>query len=227
MVTVKGYVDRVVIVSQGQVVATHTRCLRQDTMVLDPLHYLATLSRKPGALDHAPVYRDWELPACFAVFRAELQALHGSLAGDRRFVRVLQLLGEHPLARVRKAVESCRLEHLTSAEAVIQRTGSLAALEAISHDRPASISEPATAAGVSVPLPDLSCFDRLLDGSVNRDDSTNEILNMRTHDISPASQISFDPLLGGSSVRDDSSNKVLNMRCQDMSAVARTTVLFA
>ena len=49
MVTVKGYVNRVVIVVQGQVVATHTRCLQHDTMVLDPLHYLATLSRKPGA----------------------------------------------------------------------------------------------------------------------------------------------------------------------------------
>ena len=48
MGTVKGYVDRVVIVAQGQVVATHTRCLQHDTMVLDPLHYLATLSRKPG-----------------------------------------------------------------------------------------------------------------------------------------------------------------------------------
>ena len=48
MVTVKGYVNRVVIVVQGQVVATHTRCLQHDTMVLDPLHYLATLSRKPG-----------------------------------------------------------------------------------------------------------------------------------------------------------------------------------
>ena len=47
MVTVKGYVNRVVIVVQGQVVATHTRCLQYDTMVLDPLHYLVTLSRKP------------------------------------------------------------------------------------------------------------------------------------------------------------------------------------
>jgi transposase len=227
MVTVKGYVDRVVIVAQAQVVATHTRCLQHDTMVLDPLHYLATLSRKPGALDHAPVYRDWELPACFADFRAELQTLHGTLAGDRRFVRILQLLGEHPLARVRSAVEACRLEHLTSAEAVIQRTGSLAAIEAISRDRPASSSEPARAAGVSVPLPDLSCFDRLLGGSVNRDDSTNDALNIQSYEISPESQTSFDPLLGDSRVRDDSSNQALNMRCQDMSAVARTTVFFA
>ena len=73
MVTVKGYVDRVVIVAQGQVVATHERSSAKQTMILDPLHYLATLGRKPGALDHAPVFRDWKLPACFADFRAELE----------------------------------------------------------------------------------------------------------------------------------------------------------
>jgi len=227
MVTVKGYVDRVVIVAQGQVVATHTRCLRHDTMVLDPLHYLATLSRKPGALDHAPVYRDWELPVCFAVFRGELQALHGSLAGDRRFVRVLQLLGEHPLARVRGAVEACRLEHLTSAEAVIQRTRWLAVIEATSRDRSASIPEPATAAGVSVPLPDLSRFDRLLGDSVNQNDSTNEAWNIQCRERSAAGQINFDQFLGDSRSRDDSSNKALNIQCQDMSAAGRTTVFFA
>ena len=42
-------------------------------MILDPIHYLATLGRKPGALDHAPVFRDWKLPACFADFRTALE----------------------------------------------------------------------------------------------------------------------------------------------------------
>jgi transposase len=92
-VTVKGHVDQVVIVAGGQVIATHPRCLKRHTMVLDPIHYLATLGRRPAALDHSPVYRDWKLPACFADFRADLEALHGALAGDRRFVRVLQLFG--------------------------------------------------------------------------------------------------------------------------------------
>jgi hypothetical protein len=58
MVTVKGYIDRVVMVAGGQVVATYARSPRLDTLILDPLHYLATLGRKPGALDHAPVFRD-------------------------------------------------------------------------------------------------------------------------------------------------------------------------
>ena len=48
MVTVKGYVDKVVIVADGQAVATHIRCLTKHTMVLEPTHYLVALGRKPG-----------------------------------------------------------------------------------------------------------------------------------------------------------------------------------
>src|SRR5271166_5838667 len=129
MVTVKGYVDQVVIVARGEVIARHARSPRPDTLVLDPLHYLATLGRKPGALDHAPVYRDWKLPACFDELRAELEKHHGAVAGARRFVKVLQLLVDHPMARVRQAIEACRHEQLLSAEAVIQRTHTLAACE--------------------------------------------------------------------------------------------------
>jgi transposase len=96
MVTAKGHVDRVAIAARGQVVASHER-RPSEPMVLEPTHYLAALDRRPGALDHAPVFRDWRLPACFAAFRAELEARHGAVAGSRRFARVLQLLGEHPL----------------------------------------------------------------------------------------------------------------------------------
>src|SRR5437899_4180111 len=92
---------------------------KKQTMILDPIHFLATLGKKPGALDHAPVFRDWKLPACFGALRAELERSHGSMSGARRFVRVLQLLGEHPMARVAGAIEACLREHLPSAEAVI------------------------------------------------------------------------------------------------------------
>ena len=85
LVTVKGYVDRVVIVAGGQVVATHKRSLKPGPPILDPIHYLPTLGHKPGALDHAPVYRDWKLPACFTAFRTELGA---ELRGDCRHAAV-------------------------------------------------------------------------------------------------------------------------------------------
>jgi hypothetical protein len=129
-------------------------------MVLDPLHYLATLGRKPGALDHAPVFRDWELPACFAAFRTALEREHGATAGGRRYARVLQLLAEHPLARVRDAIEFCARSDQISAEAVARRVQVLAALTtpAAATPTPGTPAPPQ----VHVPLPDLSRFDQLL-----------------------------------------------------------------
>jgi transposase len=162
MVTVKGYVAKVVVVADGQVVATHERSLAKHKLILDPLHFLATLGKKPGALDHAPVFRDWKLPECFAEIRAELERIHGAMSGSRRFVRVLQLLGEHPLTRVTQAVETCLREHLQSAEAVIQRTRSLAAIEATKRDSAKTPSEAPAAPCVDVPLPDLNRFNQLL-----------------------------------------------------------------
>ncbi len=161
MVTVKGYIDRVAVAARGQVVAEHRR-RPGEPMILEPTHYLAALDRKPGALDHAPVFRDWQLPASFAEFRAELEAHHGAADGTRRFARVLQLLGEHPLRRVNQAIEACRDEHLFSAEAVIQRTRSLAAVEAAMTDAAAMPADVPAAPQVHVPRPDLSRFDQLL-----------------------------------------------------------------
>ncbi len=162
MVTVKGYVDRIAIAAQGQVVATHPRSLGKRQMILDPIHYLATLGRKPGALDHAPVFREWTLPDCFVEFRLELERSHGTLGGSRRFVRILQLLGEHPMSRVRRAIDACRRDQLYSAEAVIQRAQSLAAIEATNRDAAASRDEAAGVPRVDVPLPDLGRFNQLL-----------------------------------------------------------------
>jgi transposase len=159
MVTVKGYVEKVVIVANGQVVASHERSLSKQTMILDPIHYLATLGRKPGTLDHSPVFRDWKLPACFASLRVTLERHHGTLPGSRRFVQVLQLMGEHPMSRVTQAIEACQRDQVASAEAVIQRTRSLAAAGVTKCDPAAT---PAAAPRIEVPLPDLGRFNQLL-----------------------------------------------------------------
>jgi hypothetical protein len=189
MVTVKGYVDQVVIVAQGQVIARHVRSQVRQTMVLDPLHYVAELARKPGALDCAPVFRDWDLPPCFARFRAELEGLHGMLAGSRRFARVLQLLSEHPLARVRQAVEDCSREQLLSAEAVIQRARFLGAIAGATGGGVPPSLEATAAARVHVPLPDLSRFDDLLGVPMlvrpSPIEAINERVSMQREDQSP------------------------------------------
>ena len=124
-------------------------------------HYLArVLDRKPGVLDHAPVLRDWQLPACFAAFRAALEREHGATAGGRRYARVLQLLVEHPLARVREAIEFCTQSDQVAAESVARRVQVLAAIAtpaAVARSSPGAAAPPR----VHVPLPDLSRFDRL------------------------------------------------------------------
>lgn len=161
-VTIKGYVDRVLVVARGQVIASHPRCYGRQAPVLDPLHYLITLSRKPAALDHAPVYRDWELPAAFATLRTELERRHGELAGTRQFILVLQLLGEHPQSRVEEAINKCSSEHIYAADAIVQRTRSLAACD--SEPRSPTAARDATSAipWIEVPRPDLSRFNQLL-----------------------------------------------------------------
>ncbi len=162
LVTVKGFVDRVAIVSGGQVVATHARSLEKSRMVLDPLHFLAALGRKPGSLDHAPVFRDWALPACFADFRGRLERQHGPSAGARQYARILQLLTEHPMTRLSTAIEACVGEQLDTADAVARRTMALAATDAAKHPGSPAPSESSTTTRVVVPMPDLGRFDQLL-----------------------------------------------------------------
>jgi len=187
MVMVKGYVDRVVIVSGSELIANHARSLERGTLILEPLHYLAVLNRKPGALDHSPMYRGWDLPACFAALRAGLEQLHGQEGGAQRYVRVLQLLGEHPLDRVGQAIESCQRAQVKSAEAIIQRTRTLAAAD--SAGRPSlTDADSIVVSQVHVPVPDLSLFNQLVSGSASRDDSPKQALSASAHDASSETQ---------------------------------------
>jgi transposase len=162
-VTVKGYVDRVEVVAKGVVVARHARSYGRDEQVLDPLHYLATLERRPAALDHAPVLRDWKLPESFGRLRQALEQRHGPPAGARQYVRVLQLLAEHPLAVVQQAVEQALRRGEAQAERVIAlaRAARERPREAVTAD---SQSAATPLCQYQVPRPDLSRFDQLLEG---------------------------------------------------------------
>jgi len=166
-VTVKGYVERVEVVAGGQVVARHARSYDRDQQVLDPLHYLAALGRRPAALDHAPVLRDWALPECFLRLRQALEARHGGRAGARQYIRVLQLLAEHPLGRVQHAVEKVLGQEPVQAERVVALVIRLAdagpAPGAPADSVTASChSTVTTLCQYQVPRPDLGRFDQLL-----------------------------------------------------------------
>ena len=103
-VVVKGYVDVVVIVCGSEQIARHRRSYGREELIFDPLHYLALLERKTGALDQAAPLTGWALPDEFLRLRRLLETRLGK-AGTREYVQVLRLLEDFRLAHVRGAIE--------------------------------------------------------------------------------------------------------------------------
>src|SRR5450631_559433 len=103
-VWVKGYVHQVVIACGSGVIARHERSYERETVVFDPMHYLALLEQKTRALDQAAPLAGWLLPDCFSELRRLLEARlrkHGS----REYVQVLRLMETFDLAEVSHAIE--------------------------------------------------------------------------------------------------------------------------
>jgi transposase len=116
-VWVKGYVHQVVIACGSEVIARHERSYERETVVFDPLHYLALLEQKTRALDQAAPLAGWQLPECFRQLRRLLEARlkkHGS----REYVQVLRLMETFALAEVTHAIEDALLLGTISFDAV-------------------------------------------------------------------------------------------------------------
>ena len=102
-VMVKGFVDEVVILCAGKVVARHPRCYAEGVFVANPLHYLALIEMKPNALDQAAALQGWDSPEVFQHLRHLLEARMGN-RGKREFIQVLRLLEAMPMEIVTFAV---------------------------------------------------------------------------------------------------------------------------
>lgn len=166
-VTVKAYPGEVKIVSGAEVVATHRRRYDGGDQ-LDPRHYLVTLERRPGALDHSDVFRGWKLPPTFDALRTQLEAAHGDRTGVREYIRVLQLLAEHPVERVVRAIEMAPAGERPGAARIERRVVMLADQ---AHGNTGIVADsaehiPGNLAGVEVPAPDLGKYDRHLHSSL-------------------------------------------------------------
>jgi transposase len=106
-VLVRGYIHEVVISCGAEEIARHPRSYEREDFVFNPLHYLALLERKIGALDQAAPLAGWALPEEFATLRRLLEARMGK-PGKREFVQVLRLMEvfrpDDVLAGVREAI---------------------------------------------------------------------------------------------------------------------------
>ena len=115
-------VDEVVIVADGQEIARHQRSYEAGDLVFNPLHYLALLEQKVGALDQAAPLQGWDLPTGFASLRrlleARLSPKNCCAAGKREYVQVLRLIETFPLATVHGAVRDALHLNAISYDAV-------------------------------------------------------------------------------------------------------------
>lgn len=103
-VTVRAGVETVRIESDGRTAAVHRRCWDRHRAIFDPVHYLALLERKPGALDYARPLTGWALPECFTRLRSRLEADDPS-RGVVGYIRVLRLLESVALDELAAAVQ--------------------------------------------------------------------------------------------------------------------------
>lgn len=101
--TVRAFVDRVEIHCDHQMVASHPRSYAEDRFVLDPLHYVPLLERKPGCLDQARPFKHNPWGPDFALMRSELEYRYGS-DGTKQFIAILLLMPDFGRERVTVAV---------------------------------------------------------------------------------------------------------------------------
>jgi transposase len=157
--TATGTIDRVRFSQRGTTVAEHVRCWGKRQVTFEPLHYLALLERKPGALDHARPLAGWQLPDCFGRLRRRLEDAD-SQGGTRRYIRVLRLLETYELAAVTAAVERALTLAVADAEAVRllleqARQPSVGGFDLAGRPR---------LLAVQLPPPDLTLYTRLTSG---------------------------------------------------------------
>ncbi len=116
-VTVVAGIEEIRLVVGDRLVARHPRHWGREHVEYNPLHYLALLERKPGALDYAKPLENWELPDCFGILRRRQEA-ELERYGTREFIKVLRLLEHATLAELTGAVQYALSIGAHSADAV-------------------------------------------------------------------------------------------------------------
>ncbi|WP_204844752.1 Mu transposase domain-containing protein [Paremcibacter congregatus] len=138
-ISLRAYADRIVIISDHEVIAEHKRRFTKNISYFEPWHYVPLLTRKPGALRDGAPFVEWQLPAAMNKIK---DLYMDSKGGDRDFVELLMQAQQHGMETVAMA---CDL-------AVEQKTMRLPAIINLINQ----LVEP-----VIEPLPDTHCYPQL------------------------------------------------------------------
>ena len=116
-VTAFGYAEEVLARCDGRIIARHERGFEKGRKVLNPLHYLPVLRRKPHLLDHAEAFHNWTLPLVYERFRDELKRRHNG-DGLGQYIEVIRLLQDFGQAQVTAALRRAAACEMFSSDAV-------------------------------------------------------------------------------------------------------------
>lgn len=114
--TVVGDCRHVRVICKDERIAEHPRDWGREQVRYDPVHYLALLERRSGAVDFAAPLEHWELPPCLGILRRKLEAQwppcpgaknrpKGYINGTTQFIQVLRLLEHTTLGELKAAVQ--------------------------------------------------------------------------------------------------------------------------
>jgi hypothetical protein len=90
-----------------RLLARHPRCYGREQDLFDPLHYLALLEQRPGALEYARPLKQWraDWPASYHHLLQCLRDKWPDGRGVKDCVRVLRLHQQYPAKQIEQAVE--------------------------------------------------------------------------------------------------------------------------
>jgi hypothetical protein len=156
VVSIRVFAERLVLAVDGKTVAEHVRSFDKGRYILDPLHYLKLLERKPGALRNGRPFLEWELPVSV---RKVWESLRRYPDWDRQMSAILSMIPRYGLEAIDVACEMS-LEENTVSQSVILNY--LTRLTEESVNEPISVSEKLKIA--KEPRSDCTIYDRLLGG---------------------------------------------------------------
>jgi transposase len=84
--TIRAKANLILIIENGEQIASHQRIFDREKTIYNPWHYLDVLERKPGALRNGAPFQDWQLPSGLKRLQSRLSQVTG---GDRQFVDIL------------------------------------------------------------------------------------------------------------------------------------------
>lgn len=157
----RAFVDQVEISSGANVVARHPRCWEREQDILDPLHYLSLLERKPRAFAQSKVIRQWrqQWPEIYERYWTALRQKLPEGEWTKTFVQILKLCERYPEESLAAALDEALRHHCYSYDGVREL---LRRQSEPSRPAPLALDDRPDLRQVAVQMPDLVQFNRLL-----------------------------------------------------------------